>query len=161
MSAGLLLLELSEELNAKVRLFRILILIYIQTCTLVSMMILLFVENYKELMLILFYLTMVVYYIAGEGWLGFPDLLSGLKPWWNIYLTSVVNFGEVRKAQLAKSTLLTSTFVPLGCYQIFNICPDAKERVGCGKQREATAPIQSLVKLQPWFLSLRCKTCLR
>ena len=31
----------------------------------------------------------------------------------------------------------------------------------CGKQREATAPVQSLVKLQPWFLSLRWKTCLR
>ena len=27
------------------------------------------------------------------------------------------------------------------------------KRVGCGKQREATAPIQSLVKLQSWFLS--------
>ena len=36
-----------------------------------------------------------------------------------------------------------------------------RERVGCGKQREATAPIQSLVKLQSWFLSLRWKTCLR
>ena len=24
----------------------------------------------------------------------------------------------------------------------------------CGKQREASAPIESLVKLQPWFLSL-------
>ena len=36
-----------------------------------------------------------------------------------------------------------------------------KERVGCGKQREATAPIKSLVKLQPWFLSLWWKTCLR
>ena len=31
----------------------------------------------------------------------------------------------------------------------------------CGKQREASAPTQSLVKLQPWFLSLRWKTCLR
>ena len=30
----------------------------------------------------------------------------------------------------------------------------------CGKQREAIAPIQFLVKLQPWFLSLRLKTCL-
>ena len=29
----------------------------------------------------------------------------------------------------------------------------AKERVGCGKQREATIPIESLLKLQPWFLS--------
>ena len=62
----------------------------------------------------------------------------------------VVNFGEFRRAQLAKSTLLTSTLVPLGS---FNVCSDAKERVGCGKQREATASIQSLVKLQPWFLS--------
>ena len=36
-----------------------------------------------------------------------------------------------------------------------------KERVGCGKERGATAPIQSLVKLQPFFLSLWWKTCLR
>ena len=38
---------------------------------------------------------------------------------------------------------------------------DAKERVECGKQREGTAPIQSLVKLLPWFLSFWWKTCLR
>ena len=69
-----------------------------------------------------------------------------------------MNFGEVRRAQLAKSTLLTSSLVPL---ESFKICSDAKERVGCGKQREATAPIKSLVKLQHWFLSLRWKTCLR
>ena len=49
----------------------------------------------------------------------------------------VVNFGEVRRAQLAKSNLLTSTLVPLGFFQI---CSDAKKRVGCGKQRETTAP---------------------
>ena len=47
-----------------------------------------------------------------------------------LVLTPVVNFGEVRRAQLAKSTLLTSTLVPLGSFQI---CSDAKERVGCGK----------------------------
>ena len=41
----------------------------------------------------------------GEGWLEFPDLWSGQKPWWNWYLTSVVNFGEVRRAQLANFTL--------------------------------------------------------
>ena len=70
----------------------------------------------------------------------------------------MVNFGEVRTAQLAESILLTSKVVPLGS---FKICSDAKERVGYGKQREATAPIQSLVKLQPWFLSLLWKTCLR
>ena len=31
-------------------------------------------------------------------------------------LTPVVNFGEVRRTQLAKSTLLTSTLVPLGFF---------------------------------------------
>ena len=61
-----------------------------------------------------------------------------------------MNFGEVRRAQLAKSTLLTSSFVPLGS---FKVCSDAKERVGCGKQREATAPIKSLQCFQPKKIS--------
>ena len=39
----------------------------------------------------------------------------------------MVNFGEVRRAQLAKSTLLTTTLEPLGSFQI---CLDATERVG-------------------------------
>ena len=33
-------------------------------------------------------------------------------------LNSVVNFGDVRRAQLAKSTLLISMMVPLGFFQI-------------------------------------------
>ena len=41
-------------------------------------------------------------------------------------------------AQLAKSTLLTSTLGPLG---YFKFCSDAKERVGCEKEREVTASI--------------------
>ena len=65
-------------------------------------------------------------------------LWFGQKPWWNWYLTPVVNFGEVQRAQLAKSTLFTSMFVPLGS---FKVCSDAKERVGYGNQWEATAPI--------------------
>ena len=36
-----------------------------------------------------------------------------------------------------------------------------KREWGYGKQREAAAPIKSIVKLQPWFLSLRWKTSLR
>ena len=40
----------------------------------------------------------------------------------------MVNFGEVRRAQLAKSTLLTSTLGPLGSFQMLK-----RERVGCGK----------------------------
>ena len=80
---------------------------------------------------------------GGEGWLGFPDLSSGQKPWWNWYLTPVVNFGETRRAQLAKSTLLTSTLGLLGFFRSFKVCSDAKERMRCGKQREAAAPIHS------------------
>ena len=57
----------------------------------------------------------------------------------------MVNFGEVLWAQLAKFTLFTSTFVPLGSFQIFKVSSNAKERVGCGKQWEATSPLQSLI----------------
>ena len=46
----------------------------------------------------------------------------------------MVNFGEVRRAQLAKSNLLVSTLVPLGSLKV---CLDAKEGVGCGKQWES------------------------
>ena len=36
--------------------------------------------------------------MGAESWLGFLDLWSGQKPWWNRYLTPVVNFGEVLRA---------------------------------------------------------------
>ena len=42
----------------------------------------------------------------------------------------MVNYGEIRRAQLAKSTLLTSTLVPLGSFQIFKVCSDDKKRGG-------------------------------
>ena len=61
----------------------------------------------------------------------------------------VVNFGEIRRAQLAKSTVLTSTLVPLGSFQIFKICSDAKERVEEGKPMGSYRTYPSLVKLQP------------
>ena len=57
---------------------------------------------------------------GGEGWLGFPDLWSGQKLEWNWYLTPVVNFGEIQRAQLAKSTLLTSSMLPLWYFQIYS-----------------------------------------
>ena len=56
----------------------------------------------------------------------------------------MVNFGEVRRVQLAKSTLLTTTLGPLGSFQIFKIGSDPKEGVGCGKQREAKSVLISL-----------------
>ena len=40
-----------------------------------------------------------------------------------LILTPVVNFCDVRRAQLVKSALLTSMLVPLGSFQI---CSDAK-----------------------------------
>ena len=37
-------------------------------------------------------------------------------------------FNPSGESRLAKSILLTSTFVPLGIFQIFKVCSDAKER---------------------------------
>ena len=48
---------------------------------------------------------------------------------------------------------------PWDLFRSLKVCSDAKERVGCGKQWEATAPIQSLVKLQPRFLHIHWRTC--
>ena len=42
----------------------------------------------------------------------------------------MVNFDEFRRAQLAKSTLLTSTLVSLGYFRSFKVCSHAKERGG-------------------------------
>ena len=52
----------------------------------------------------------------------------------------MVNFGEIRRAQLAKFTLFTSTLRSLRSYQV---CSDAKERVGAernGKQPHLFIP---------------------
>ena len=95
----------------------------------------------------------------GKGWWDFRISDMVKTPEWNWYLTPVVNFGEVRRPQLSKSTLLTSYDGARG--MSFKVCSKAKEKVGCGKQCEATAPIQFLVKLKSWFPSLRWKTCLR
>ena len=39
----------------------------------------------------------------------------------------MVNFSEVRRTQLAKSILLTSTMVPWDLFRSFKICSNAKE----------------------------------
>ena len=56
-------------------------------------------------------------------------------------ITPVVNFGEVRRTQILKSTFLTPRWGHWDLFKSFMVCSDAKERVGCGKQREATVPI--------------------
>ena len=67
---------------------------------------------------------------------------------------------EVQRAQLAKSTLLTSTFVPLGSFQIFQglfrCWRESEVRIGMGSYCIYLSP----VKQQPWSLSLQWKTCL-
>ena len=77
------------------------------------------------------------------------------------YITPVVNFGEVRKAQLAKCTLLTSRWCPWDLIISFKVCSDAKERVGKRKAAGSYRIYSSLVKLYPWFHSSRWKTYLR
>ena len=104
-------------------------------------------------------LTKLLHY-TDEGWLGFPDLWSGQKPWWNWYLTPVVNFGQVRWAQLVKSALLISSLVPLGSFQIFYGLFRCSRESGVQKARGSYRTYSSLVKLQPRFLSLQWKTCL-
>ena len=112
--------------------------------------------------LILFLLNVILWFIyfkKVQGWLGFPNLWSGQKPWWNWCLTSVVNFCEFRRIELAKSTLLTSMLVPLGSFQIFWGVQMLKREWGAesnGKLPHLSIP----VKLLPGFLSLRWKTCL-
>ena len=70
-----------------------------------------------------------------------------------------MNFGEVRRAQIDKYILLTSTCKPWDLFTLFKICSDAKEREsGMRKATESYGTYSSLVKLQPWFLSLRWRT---
>ena len=100
---------------------------------------------------IIIYLNITEYITnVGEGRLGFPDLWSDKKnPDWT------VNFGEVRRTQLAKYTILSSTLVPLGLFQIFKVCWDARERES--RVQKATGSYRTylyLVKLRPWFLNL-------
>ena len=63
-----------------------------------------------------FIIILLLLFKRGQRMIGISDLWSGKKHSWNRYLTPVVNFDEVRRAKLTKSTLLTSA---LGFFQIF------------------------------------------
>ena len=94
---------------------------------------------------------------GGEGWLVFPDLWSGKK---KTLMELIFNsFGEFwwnpeGPVSLIHS-LLTILLVPLGFFQIFKVCSDAKERVRFGKKRETITPS----KMQPGLLNLQSKAC--
>ena len=51
--------------------------------------------------------------------IGISGSLTWSKTLMELIFNPVVNFGEVRRAQLAKFTLLASTLVPLGSFQFF------------------------------------------
>ena len=70
-------------------------------------------------------------------------------------------YGEFRWSPEGTVIQIHSAHLHVGVPGIFSELLMSKERVGCRKEREATAPILSLVKLHPWFLSLRWKICLR
>ena len=124
-----------------------------------------------------------------EGYLqwygGFQCWKTELHRWYCGYIYIYIYGGGrligISRSLIWSKTLMELMFNPCGEFQwnpegpvsqihsshllvdvpgIFKVFSDAKERVGCGKQREVTAPIKSLVKLQPWFLSLQWKTCL-
>ena len=65
----------------------------------------------------------------------------------------MVNFGEVRRVQLAKSTLPSSTLRPLGS---FKVCSDVRES-GMRKAAGSYRVYLSLVKLQPCFMRFPVK----
>ena len=98
--------------------------------------------------------------IWGEGWLGFSDLWSDQKPWWNWYLTFCGEFWWSPEGPVSQIHSPHLHVRPWDRFRYFKICSNAKKRVGCEKQREATVPIQSPVKLQPWFLISLWKTCI-
>ena len=70
-----------------------------------------------------------------------------------IFNPPLVNFGEVMRAQFAKFTLCTSTWCPWDLFRSFNVWSDGVQKV-TGSNRTYS----SVVKLQPWFLSLQWRS---
>ena len=64
-------------------------------------------------------LVCTVYTIWGRRMIGISGSLICSKTLMELILTPVVNIGEIRRALLAKSTPLTSSFVTLGSCHIF------------------------------------------
>ena len=86
---------------------------------------------------------------GGEGWLVFLDLWYDQEHW---YLIPVVNFGEVRRVQLAKSLHAPPRRCPWDIFRSFKVCSSAKES-GVRKATGGYCTYSSIVKLQPRFLS--------
>ena len=70
--------------------------------------------------------------------------ITGQKPWWNWYLTPVVNFGKVRMVQLAKSTFI-STWCPWDLSDLLRSTQTLK------KERGAESNGKLLHLCNPWW----------
>ena len=90
--------------------------------------------------------------------------ISGSMIWSKTLMELLFNpYGEFRWSPEGPIDQINSPHLHVGALGIFSDLLRSVQmlkRVRCWKQWESTAPIQSLVKLQPWFLSLLWKTCL-
>ena len=78
--------------------------------------------------------------------------ISGSLIWLKTRMELIFNpYGEFRLSPKDPVSQIHSPNLHVGATEIFSdlLRSDAKERVGCGKQWKATAPIQSLIELQP------------
>ena len=100
----------------------------------------------------------------GQRVIGISGSLIWSNPWWNLYLTPMVNFSEVRRAQLAKSTLLNSMMGSWDFFRSFKICLDLLRSVQMLKREWGAKSNRKLphifIPSKTRFLSLRRKTCL-
>ena len=89
-----------------------------------------------------FFLHQSYFKVLGRRLIGISGYLIWSKTLMEPILIPVVNFGEVRKGPVSQ---IHSPHLHVGCpwdlLRYFKVCSDAKERVGCWKQREATALI--------------------
>ena len=84
--------------------------------------------------------------------------ISGSLMWSKTLMELIFNpYGEFQCSPEGPVRQMHSPHLHVGAPGIFSHLLRSVQML---KQREATAPIQSMVKLQPWFLSLRWKTCL-
>ena len=97
---------------------------------------------------------------AVAPWIFYFYIWSGQKPWWNWYLTPVVNFGgpEGPVSQIRSPHLLD------GAPGIFSDLLRSVQMLRSEWGAESNGKLPHLLipsKTAPWFLSLRWKTCLR
>ena len=89
------------------------------------------------IIIIINYFIFINYYYWGRSVIGISRSLIWSKTTMELIFNPVVNFGKVRRAQLAKSTSSPPRWCPWDLFRFFKVCSNSKERErGCGKQRK-------------------------